>query len=225
MRNCKFEETIDNYLFNRLSKDEKNKFEEHYFNCSSCFEKMVERDELIAAIKYKGQEIFKDEYVAEAAKGETFGEKITAFLTPKVWATAAISALLIAVIAFGVLPMLKTTSPQFFIINDDTVRGAQITLISPIWESETVPSKFEWNKLGEDVEYKIYIYDNGDTLWIETTEENYIDLPEEIKNTLASGEKYSWQVKAFSPEGTLISVSSRVQFKIHNPKQNPFPFF
>lgn len=217
MRNCKFEEIIDKYLFNRLAEDEKNTFEEHYFNCPSCFEKMVERDELVAAIKYKGQEIFKDEYVSEAAKGETFGEKITAFLTPKVWATAAISAILIAVIAFGVLPMLQPTSPQFY-INDDAVRGGQITLISPIWETETVPSKFEWKKMGEDVDYKIYIYDNGDVEWSGTTKENFIDLPEKIKNTLASGEKYSWQVKAFSTEGTLISVSSRVQFKIKNPE-------
>jgi hypothetical protein len=178
---------------------------------------MVERDELIAAIKYKGQEIFKDEYVAESAKGETFGEKITAFFTPKVWATAAISAMLIAVIAFGVLPMLKPTSPQF-LIDDDTVRGGQITLISPIWESEKVPEKFEWKTMGEEVDYKIYIYDNGDILWKQTTKENFIDLPEDIKNTLASGEKYSWQVKAFSAEGTLISVSSRVEFKIHNPE-------
>jgi hypothetical protein len=217
MRNCKFEETIDNYLFNRLTKDEKNKFEEHYFDCPSCFEKMVERDELIAVIKYKGQEIFKDEYVAEAAKGETWWEKISAFLTPKQWTTVAVSAAFIAVIVFGVLPMLKPTSPQFF-INDDEVRGGQITLISPIWESEKVPSKFEWKKMGEDVEYKIYIYDNGDAMWSGTTTENFISLPENIKKTLASGEKYSWQVKAFSTEGTLISVSSRVQFKINNPE-------
>ncbi len=217
MRNCKFEETIDNYLFNRLTKDEKNKFEEHYFDCPSCFEKMVERDELIAAIKYKGQEIFKDEYVAEAAKGETWWEKISAFLTPKQWATVAVSAAFIAVITFGVLPMLKPTSPQFF-INDDAVRGGQITLISPIWESETVPSKFEWKKMGEDIEYKIYIYYNGDVMWSDTTKENFVELPEDIKKSLASGEKYSWQVKAFSTEGTLISVSSRVQFKINNPE-------
>jgi hypothetical protein len=217
MRNCKFEEMIDNYLFNRLTEDEKSTFEEHYFNCPSCFEKMVERDELVAAIKYKGQDIFKDEYVSEAAKGETFGEKITAFLTPKVWATAAISAILIAVIAFGILPMLKPTSPQFY-INEDAVRGSKITLISPIWESETVPSKFEWNKMGEDVDYKIYIYDNGDLVWNDTTKDNSIIIPEDIKKIFVSGEKYSWQVKAFSPEGSLISVSSKVQFKIHNPE-------
>lgn len=217
MRNCKFEEIIDKYLFNRLTEDEKNTFEEHYFNCPSCFEKMVERDELVAAIKYKGQEIFKDEYVAEAAKGETWWEKVTSFLTPRQWTTVAVSAALIAVITFGVLPMLKPTSPQFY-INDEAVRGSKITLISPVWESETVPSKFEWKKMGEDVDYKIYIYDNGNVVWDDTTKENFILLPEKIKKTFLSGEKYSWQVKAFSPEGSLISVSSRVQFKIHNPE-------
>jgi len=217
MRNCKFEEMIDNYLFNRLTEDEKSTFEEHYFNCPSCFEKMVERDELVAAIKYKGQEIFKDEYVAEAAKGETWWEKVTSFLTPRQWTTVAISAALIAVIVFGVLPMLTPTSPQFY-INEDAVRGSKITLISPVWESETVPSKFEWKKMGEDVDYKIYIYDNGNVVWDDTTKDNFIIIPEDIKKTFASGEKYSWQVKAFSPEGSLISVSSKVQFKIHNPE-------
>lgn len=218
MKNCKFEEMIDDYLLNRLAEDEKNAFEEHYFNCPSCFEKMVERDELVAAIKYKGQEIFKDEYVAEAAKGETWWEKVTSFLTPRQWTTVAVSAALIAVIVFGVLPMLKPTSPQFFRINEDVVRGAKIYLISPIWESETVPSKFEWKKMGEDVEYKIYIYDNGNVVWDHPTKENFIILPENIKKTLASGEKYSWQVKAYSAQGTLISVSSRVEFKIRNPE-------
>lgn len=80
---------------------------------------------------------------------------------------------------------------------------------------ETVHSKFEWIKLKrQDVEYKIYIYNNGDMLWSDSTKENFIILPEKTKKLLTAGEKYSWQVKAFSPEGTLISVSGKVQFKI-----------
>ena len=126
---------------------------------------------------------------------------------------AAASACLIFVIVFGVIPNIKTTSPQFF-INEDMVRGGSITLISPVFETHIFPSQFEWKKLGENIEYKIYIYDNGNVLWQETTKENFIVLPEKIKKLL-SGEKYSWQVKAFSPEGTLISVSSKVQFKIN----------
>ena len=72
--------------------------------------------------------------------------------------------------------------------------------------------------MGEDVEYKIYIYDNGDKVWEEATKDNSIILPENIKKTFVSGKIYSWQVKAFSAEGTLVSLSSKVQFKIDNPE-------
>lgn len=217
MRNCKFEAMIDDYLLKRLSEDEKDKFEEHYFNCSSCFEKLVERDELISIIKSKGNEIFKDEYVSMAAKGETWREKATSFLTPRQWAAAAVSAAFVLIIVFAVLPLLKPTATQFF-INEDAValRGGSITLISPVVEAQTVPSHFEWKALGKDVEYKIYIFDNGSKLWEATTTETSINLPDNIKKIMTSGEKYSWQVKAFSPEGTLISMSSKVQFKINH---------
>lgn len=217
MRNCKFEVMIDDYLLKRLSEDEKDKFEEHYFNCSSCFEKLVERDELVSIIKSKGDEIFKDEYVSVAARGETWFEKATSFLTPGRLAAAAVSAAILLFVVFGVLPMLKPTAPQFF-INEDAVRGGSITLISPVFEAQTIPSHFEWKALGKDVEYKIYIFDNGNKLWETTTKETSVDLPENIKKTMTSGEKYSWQVKAFSPEGTLISMSSKVQFKINHPE-------
>lgn len=218
MRKCKFKEMIDSYLLNRLPEEEKNKFEEHYFNCHSCFETMVERDELISIIKSRGQSIFKDEYVSEEAKGETWSEKISSFLTPRQWATVAASALIITVIILAFLPKLFKPSPPQFFINEDRVRGESITLISPVWESETVPSMFKWKKFGEDTEYKIYIYDNGFILWQNRTKENFIVLPKDVREVIASGEIYSWQVKAFSPEGTLISVSSRVQFKISKSK-------
>ncbi|MEA3420175.1 MAG: hypothetical protein U9Q97_00675, partial [Acidobacteriota bacterium] len=67
---------------------------------------------------------------------------------------------------------------------------------------------------GKDIEYKVFIY-NHTLLWNTTTKNNYVSLPEDIKELMVAGEKYSWQVKAFSPEGTLIAVSSRVQFMIH----------
>ena len=37
---------------------------------------------------------------------------------------------------------------------------------------------------------------------------------EDVKNRMQASRKYSWQVKAFSPQGTLLAVSPRVQFKI-----------
>jgi len=218
MRKCKFEDSIDNYLFNRLSEMEKEKFEEHYFNCMSCFEKMAERDELIEVVKRKGDVIFQDAYLPEESKPMAWFENVVSFLTPKQWALAAVSAAMLLIVLFGIIPSFKKTSPQFFLNVgevDETVRGQSINLISPIIDIKTVPSFFEWEKIEEDVEYKISIYDH-DLLWSASTKEAKISLPEEIKKIMIAGQKYCWQVKAFSPQGVLVAVSSKVQFKIAN---------
>ncbi len=213
MKMCKCEHLIDDYLFDRLDDEEKNKFEKHYFNCAFCFEKMVERDELISTIKQKGDMIFQDEYVVEGEKETAWYEKVASLLTPKQWALIPVYAALLLIVIFVFIPYFKPAPPQFF-ISEDRVRGESITLISPVIDIKTVPSKFEWKDSGEDVEYKIYIYDNGEKLWSATTKENFIVLPEKIRKLMTSGEKYSWEVKAFSPEGTLIAISSKVHFKI-----------
>jgi len=209
MKNCKFDVLIDNYLLNRLDGDKKKEFEEHYFSCPNCFEKMVERDELISVIKYKGDMIFKDQHVAEENKGVTWTENIVSLLTPKQWATTAVSAFLLLIIfglIFYVIPNRGTTPPTFSILDDSTERGTQIKI-------KVIPAKIEWSELGEDVEYKIYIYDKSDKLWSTTTKENFIVLPEEVKKRMTLGEIYYCEVKAFSPQGTL-KASGKTQFQI-----------
>ncbi len=51
MKNCEFEDFIDDYLLSRLVEDTEKNFEEHYFNCPCCFGKMVERQELISIVR------------------------------------------------------------------------------------------------------------------------------------------------------------------------------
>jgi hypothetical protein len=212
MRKCKHEDLIDDYLLNRLTEEKKQEFEAHYFNCRVCFQVMAERDEMLAAIKYKGHTIFQNLETEREADRVPMLEQIWAFLTPKQWALAVATTALVLVVALSVVPNFTTTSPQFF-INDDLVRGGSIKLISPVIAVNAIPSQFRWESLGEDVEYKIEIY-NHELLWSATTSDNYIALPQEVKERMVTGEKYSWQVKAFSSEGTLIAVSSKVQFPV-----------
>jgi hypothetical protein len=212
MRKCKNEDMIDDYLLNKLSEEKKQEFEAHYFNCHGCFEKTAERNEILTAIKYKGHTIFQDLETEKDVERVPMREQIWAFFTPKQWALAAATAAVLLVIALGIIPNMTTTSPQFF-INDDIVRGGSIKLISPVISVNAIPSQFRWESLGEDVEYKIEIY-NHELLWSATTLNHYIALPQEVKELMVAGEKYSWQVKAFSAEGTLIAVSSKVQFPV-----------
>jgi hypothetical protein len=212
MRTCKHEDQIDGYLLNKLNEEKKQEFEAHYFNCRVCFEKMAVRDEILSAIKYLGHTIFQDMETERETERVSMLEQIWAYFTPKQWVLAAATAAVLVVAALGVIPNLTTTSPQFF-INDDLVRGGSIKLISPVIAVDAIPSQFRWESLGDDVEYKIEIY-NHELLWSASTSNNYIALPQEVKERMVTGEKYSWQVKAFSAEGTLIAVSSKVQFPV-----------
>jgi hypothetical protein len=168
---------------------------------------MVERDELISTVKHKADIIFHDLEMDEISESAPLSERVFAFFTPRQWAMVAASAALILIIAIGVIPNLKTKAPEFF-LDDGQIRGRSITLIS-----DAIPTQFKWESSGEDLEYKIYIYNHG-LLWEETTHNNFISLPKEIKAKMVLGVKYFWQVKAFSPEGTLVAESSKVQLPV-----------
>ncbi len=213
MKKCQFEGQIDDYLLDRLRVEEKEAFEQHYFNCQSCFKTMEERDLIIATIKNQGAWIFKEE-PAPARKSlvPTF-EKISTYFTPRQWATVGIAAGLLLAVVFGVLPQFRGETPQFVLSETEVVRGESLTLLSPIIDVKTAPAFFEWKSLGEDVEYKISLYDGG-LIWSVTTRETRVVIPAEIRHQMLPGQKYAWQVRALSPRGTLIAVSSRVQFQI-----------
>lgn len=214
MIKCKHEDHIDDYLLNRLGSGKKDEFEEHYFNCSNCFEKVGGRAELISVVKNKSNMIFQDISEVKEIPHISLLERILDFLSPKQWALAAVSSAFVLIIAFGVLPRDKKAMPQFF-VNNDVVRGESITLISPVLDTDSAPSQFKWISLGKEVDYKIYVY-NHELIWNTTTRDNQIQIPEKVKYRMIAGKKYSWQVKAFSQEGILMAVSSKVQFKINS---------
>jgi len=211
MKKCNFESLIDNYLLNKLSEEKKKTFENHYFNCHSCFEKVEERNSLISVIKSKGNTIFQDMGKTERTQSSFF-ERLFAFLTPKQWTMAAISACVLLVVVIGIAPNLKSPTPQFA-LDSQSIRGDSLALISPVKNAPEIPSEFSWDNLGDGIEYKISIYKDN-LLWSAPTATASISLPENIKALLKAGEIYSWEVKAFSQEGSLIASSDRVQFQI-----------
>lgn len=215
MKECNFENQIDNYLLGKMSDEKKGMFEDHYFNCHSCFEKVEARNSLISVIKSKGKKIFHD-YVkdVEEEHGSLF-ERLFSFLTPKQWTMAAVSACALLLVVIGIVPVfdLKSPTPPQFVMDSQSVRGGSLALISPVNTTQTIPTEFKWENLGEDIEYKIYIYKDT-LLWSASTTRVSISLPENVKGLLKAGEIYSWEVKAFSQEGSLIAASSKEFFQI-----------
>jgi len=208
---------IDGYLLNRLSERDKEFFEEHYFNCPSCFEKLQARDLLIGMIKNHPEALIKGEARGKAPLSARLKRELAAFFNPRQLAMAGITALVFLAVIIAVVPRRQATIPNFTLTDSETVRGSSITLISPVIDMNQVPSFFEWKKLGNDVEYQISIF-NHELLWKTATKENRVILPDEVKAKMVPGERYSWQVKAFGPDGSLIAVSSRVQFMVSTNK-------
>jgi hypothetical protein len=216
MKECNFEKLIDDYLLNRMTEEKKEMFENHYFSCSNCFEKVEERNSLISVIKSKGNKIFHEygretEKTRERTRSSLF-EQLFSFLTPKQWTMAAISACALLIVFIGIVPNVKSPIPQF-VLDSQAVRGGSLALISPVKNTQTIPSEFRWDNLGEGVEYKIYLYKDN-LLWSTFTTSASISLPEDVKDLMQAGGNYSWEVKAFSQEGSLIAASRKVQFQI-----------
>ncbi len=220
MKECNFENRIDDYLLNRMTEEKKEMFEIHFFNCPHGFEKIEERNTLISVINTKGNQIFHDQrreteaegIRTQARKQNSVFERLFSFLTPKQWSMAIISACILLVVFIGIAPNFKSPTPQF-VMDSHSVRGDSLALLSPVKNTQTIPSEFRWDNLGEGVEYKIYIYQDI-LLWSAVTTGASISLPEDVKDLMKAGENYSWEVKAFSQEGSLIAASDKVQFQI-----------
>jgi hypothetical protein len=214
MKTCRYESWIDGYLLGKLSEKETGEFEKHYFECAPCFAKLAEQDEIIDVLKRDRSAFVAEERSAIETRKAAWYDRAFAFFTPRQWAFAgAAAALLVAVLT--VTPLFRNAPPEFVLNGEDTVRGSSLTLISPVIDIGSIPAFFEWRALGTDVEYQVSIY-NGKLLWKTTTRDSRLSLPDDIKALMTAGQKYSWQVKAFSPQGTLIAVSSRVQFTINH---------
>lgn len=210
MKTCKYEGWIDGYLMGRLGEAEQREFEEHYFNCESCFREMVARDEIIGVLK-TDRSVFPAETGRKIRKA-AWHEKLSALLSPRQWATAGVAAALVIAAVIG-MPLLRRTSPQFTLNGDNQVRGTKVALISPVQDVQTAPSVFEWTPAARDAEYKVSVFDDG-LIWETSTKEDRVSLPDDVRARMLAGRSYSWEVKAFTKEGTLIADSGRVSFKI-----------
>ncbi|MBN1274211.1 MAG: hypothetical protein JXB26_18265 [Candidatus Aminicenantes bacterium] len=213
-KKCYSSQEIDDYIMGRMDKEKRDHFEKHFFCCPRCFGEIQKREEIFLAIKSEGQKIFREEIQGKRSYQPSPLRKLLALLTPKEWAAVCSSAVLFLMIILAGTPHIKRETPQFF-LNEDTVRGETINLISPIGEQKTPPLRFEWEKLDKTVEYTVYLFDSKNTLlssW--STKNDYLEISEKTNIMLSPGNEYHWQVKAFSTRGTLTAVSMKKQFFI-----------
>lgn len=212
MSGCLSEERLDDYLLDRMEETEKGAFEAHYFECPECFERLKERDEIRHIIKSGA--VFRpgEEPVFEKEEKKGFFRRPMSLSVPRPWAWAgAVALVLVGVLIFRPRPRGPLT--EFVLEDGETLRGAAVNLLSPMGDVTGVPAAFEWRALGGEVEYQVSLA-GAEPLWKEMTRETRLALPDDIKSRLSAGVVYSWQIKAFSREGTLVAASPKATFTI-----------
>jgi hypothetical protein len=213
MRKCRYEDLIDGYLLDRLKPEEQADFEEHYFICRSCFEKMSERDEIVQILKKEGVFAAEKEAEPDRAAGTPRPARKPVLLTLPRWALIAVPAAAVLLAVWIILPRGGTVSPPIVLTGDETVRGAAVTPVFPVGSLPRAPEFLEWKSAGPGMEYRVSLSGAGAD-WKATGAGTRIALPDDVRSGLRTGKTYIWQVQAFTVDGTLAAVSARVKFKI-----------
>jgi hypothetical protein len=198
------EARIDDYLLGRLNAEEIERFEKHYFNCPECFRLTEERAALIDAVKAAGP--------GRAAESGQAPGRTGVRRFPFLWATAGAAALLVVAAIVFLIPR-PSGPPVFSDSGNRVVRGESLVPVEPAGVLRKVPAKFTWRPLDGAAEYMVSVA-GIDPAWTAQTRDAAIKTPEEIAGRMVPGKIYTWRVKAFSAEGTLLASSAEVAFSI-----------
>jgi len=112
--NCEIknrEKTIDDYLTGLMTEAEKEAFDEHCFECETCFQELSFKEEAIRIINKEGDSIFKKYLSYQGFKTRVLhlGEKIKLYLFPsKKLPAFAYAAITLFVFIIGFQSILKT---------------------------------------------------------------------------------------------------------------------
>lgn len=93
------QDVIERYLLKRLSQEEAEKFEEHYFQCDQCFDALQEKEKLILGVKLAAQKRLMSDSVK---KGRIDWKALLELLTRErlIIATAAVFIMLLSLPAY-----------------------------------------------------------------------------------------------------------------------------
>jgi len=212
MSGCPAEERFDDYLLDRMQESEKEAFEAHYFECPACFERLKERDEIRHVIKSGAVFPPGEEPVFEKAKKAAFLRRPWSLFAPRPWAWAGAAAMVLAAVLIF-MPRSRGPATEFVLDDAAILRGAAVSLLSPLGDIPGAPAVFEWRAVGGEVDYQVSL-SGAEPLWKEMTSETRLLVPDDIQARLTAGVAYTWQVKAFSRVGTLLAASPKAVFKI-----------
>jgi hypothetical protein len=199
MTRCRFEDEIEAYLRGSLDPEGEDRFEEHYFNCPSCFRLTAERGALREAFKAGGEKAFPARPRPRPVPGWVYG-------------AAAAASLIAAVLLF--LPPPRPKPLPFTFSGDETVRGAGIAVVEPRGSLPAPPGRLAWEPVPSAARYEVVLTSGQETLWTTETKDPEVGLPPDLKARLQEGGVYLWRIRAFAAEGRMLAFSEKTSFTV-----------
>jgi|WetSurMetagenome_2_1015567.scaffolds.fasta_scaffold52465_3 hypothetical protein len=204
---CPNDREFDRYILGRLSEEEAREFEIHYFNCLECYEKLRDREEYVGAIVRKREELLAPPEAGSGAKPA----RSRAWFGLPAWAAWAAAAGLVLVAAGGIIlrPWGRGGGSD-----ESAVRGRSLATVAPAGDVAAPPAEFAWNPGPDGLEYRLELTGPGVNWTGSAGSGTSISLPVDVGAKLARGAVYTWRVKGYAPEGTLLYRSDKTTFRI-----------
>ena len=214
---CKDEDIgklIGSYELGLLTKDEKQRFEDHLVDCEYCFQSLYRTVPITNMIREKRLAPNEDIELADAEEKESLPEPpsksrlVSVFQKPWVLAAASVSVvLLIAVI------VVWLQGPGNEVVRLRGHDDVSILVVSPIGEVTAI-SELRWKAIKGVQSYQISIYaEAGNLVWEGSVQGSTAVLPDSVQEKLIPGRTFGWQVEALTAEGDRLK-SQLIQFII-----------
>ena len=211
MRNCPSERVIDRYILGRLPEEDTREFELHYFNCLDCYEKLRDREDFVGDVIRKRAELLAPP-AAEAGKAPARAGR--GWLGLPAWAAWAAVAAIVLVLVVGGGVIWHPWGGSGAAAEDSVVRGQALAAVAPAGDVRTAPAELSWQPGAAGLEFRVELSGPGVSWTGSAGDGARVALPEDIRAKFERGAVYTWQVKGYAPEGTLLERSKKTTFRI-----------
>ncbi len=185
-------EIIEKYVHGKLSKNEREAFAEHCFNCEYCSRELMFQEETADLIRKEGKAVFSD-YLEKSRRKknkliQNIFERFPRFFTVKPWRFAIAGAgLAVVVIIFILGRPMPDTSKDFEVLSylegmlSDVSRSESVTVLSPkVGETMQDRPTFKWEGMEGETVYLIVLDNLGNELFAFMTDKNQFVLPKKL---------------------------------------------
>jgi len=134
---------------------------------------------------------------------------------PPVAAVAAVLLIGIGAGSFYVLTRKTPGLPGEVTTRDEITRSLAVAVRGPVGDQVEAPRRFEWVAVDRAVRYRVRLMEvDRHELWSTVAAALEADLPSSVRESIAPGRTFIWDVTAYDAGGSTIAESGPQSFRV-----------